>query len=111
LLPVKTRLARLGAAALLSLSLLTACGGSGEGSDVDCGLDQCTVTFDKGMDAKASVLGVEAKLVSAEGDKVTVEVAGERLTLTAGQAGTEAAGLRVTLDSVTDTQVKIKISR
>ncbi|HZM75723.1 MAG TPA: hypothetical protein VFC19_08340 [Candidatus Limnocylindrales bacterium] len=107
---MKTRLARFGAAAVLSLSLLTACGG-GEGTDVDCNLDRCTVTFDRGADAKASVLGVEAKLVSVEGDKATVEVAGERLTLTVGQPATEAEGLQVTLDSVTDTQVKIKISR
>ncbi len=89
--------------------MLTACGD--EGSNVDCGLDQCTVTFDRGVEASASVLGVEAKLVSAEGDKVTVEVAGEQLTLTVGQPATEANGLNVTVESVTDSQVKIKIAR
>jgi len=107
---VKTRLAQFGAAALLSLTLLTACNQS-EGTDVDCGLDQCTVTFERGVDAKASVLGVEAKVVKVEGDKVTVEVAGEQLTLTVGQPATEAEGLQVTLESVTDTEIKIKISR
>jgi hypothetical protein len=108
---VKTRLARFGAAAVLSLTLLTACGGGSEGTDVDCGLDQCTVTFQRGVDANASVLGVEAKVVKVEGDKVTVEVAGEQLTLTVGQPATDVEGLQVTLESVTDTEIKIKISK
>jgi hypothetical protein len=107
---VKTRLARYTAAAVLSLTLLTACGG-GEGSDVDCGLDQCTVTFDRGVEANASVLGVEAKVVKVEGDKVTLEVAGQQLALTVGQPATDVEGLQVTLESVTDSQVKVKISR
>lgn len=107
---MKKRLAGLAAAALLGLTLLTACGG-GQGSDVDCGIDQCTVTFDKGVQASASVLGVEAKLVGTEGQQVTVEVAGQRVTLTVGQAATEVAGLQVTLEKVTDTHVMVKIAR
>jgi hypothetical protein len=107
---VKTRLARFAAAAVLSLTVLTACS-SGEGTDVDCGLDQCTVTFERGVDANASVLGVEAKVVKVEGDKVTLEVAGEQLTLTVGQPATDVEGLQVTLESVTDTEIKVKISR
>ena len=107
-----TRLARFGAAALLSLTLLAACTQSGEGSEVSCGLDQqCTVTFDRNVDAKAEVLGVEAKLVSAQDDRVTLNVGGEELTLTVGETGTDVAGLNVTLESVTETQVKLKISR
>lgn len=109
--PVKTRLARFGAAAVLSLTLLTACGGGSEGADVDCGLDQCTVTFDRGVDANASVLGVEAKIVKVEGDQVTLEVAGEQLTLTVGQPASDVQGLKVTVESVTDAEVKVKISR
>ncbi|WP_425455294.1 hypothetical protein [Allorhizocola rhizosphaerae] len=101
--------ARIILATIFTSVLLTACGG--EGSNVDCGLDQCTVTFDRGVDASASVLGVEAKLVGAEGDKVTIEVAGEQLTLTVGQPATEANGLNVSVESVTDSQVKIKIAR
>lgn len=108
--PVKTRLARFAAAAVLSLSVLTACS-SGEGTDVSCGLDQCTVTFERGVDANASVLGVEAKVVKVEGDQVTLEVAGEQLTLTVGQPATDVEGLKVTLESVTDTEIKVKISR
>lgn len=96
------------AVGLLGLAFLTGCG---EGSDTDCGLDACTVTFDRGVEAHVLILGVEAKLVSARGDRVTVEVAGERLTLTVGDTGTEVAGLHVTLHSVTADQVAIRIAR
>lgn len=100
---------RLALAGVLSATLLTACGG--EGSDVNCSLDACTVAFDRNAEGNASVLGVEAKLVSVDGDQATVEVAGQQLTLTTGQAATEVSGLQVTLQSVTDTLVTIKISR
>jgi hypothetical protein len=95
--------------ALLGLALVTGC--SSEGSDTSCSLDACTVTFDKGVNASASVLGVDAKLVAADGDRVTVEVAGEQLSLTVGQPATEVGGLSVSLDSITDSNVVVKISR
>lgn len=107
---MKARIIRLIIATTLGLTVLTACGG-GEGSETNCGLDQCTVTFDRGVEANASVLGVEAKLINAEDDRVTVEVAGEQLTLTTGQAATDVGGLKVTLQSVTDTHVVIKIAK
>jgi hypothetical protein len=97
------------AGALLGLTLVTGC--SSDGANTDCSLDACTVTFDKGVDAKASVLGVDAKLVAADGDKITVEVAGEQLSLTVGQPATEVGGLSVSLDSVSDSQVVVKIAR
>lgn len=101
--------ARVAIGLALAAAVLTGC--SSEGADTDCGLDQCTVTFDRGVDAQASVLGVDAKLVNAEGDKVTVEVAGEQVTLTVGQGGTEVGGLNVTVESVTDSNVVVKIAR
>jgi len=109
-----TRLARRRAAAwlaggMLVLSILTGC--SSEGASTDCGLDACTVTFDRGVDAKASVLGVEAKLIGADGDKVTVEVAGEQVSLTVGQQAVNVGNVSVTLDSVTDSQVVVRIAR
>lgn len=97
------------AAALLSAALLAGC--SSEGAQTDCNLDACSVTFDRGVDAKASVLGVEAKLISSQGDQITVEVAGEQISLTVGQAATEIAGLRVSLESVNDTQAVVQIAR
>lgn len=101
--------ARFATGLALGLALLSGC--SSEGADTDCGIDQCTVTFDRGVEASASVLGVDAKLVGADGDKVTVEVAGEEVSLTVGQQGTEVGGLNVTAESVTDSQVVVKIAR
>ncbi|MEV4121347.1 hypothetical protein [Micromonospora sp. NPDC049645] len=108
-IPSVRRAAGLFAALALGLAVLAGC--SSQGASTDCGLDACTVTFERGVDASATILGVEAKLVGAEGDQVTVEVAGEQLTLTTGQQATEAGGFAVTLDSVTDQQVKIRVSR
>ena len=96
--------------AVLAALALPACSSS-EGAETSCGLDACTVTFDRGTEAKASLLGVEARLVKTEGDTVTVEVAGEQLTLTAGQAAVDAGGLQVTLESVTDSNVVVRIAR
>lgn len=62
------------------------------------------------MEASARILGVEAKLIGAEGDQVTVEVAGEQLSLTVGQQATEVAGFQVSLDSVNDQQVVVRVA-
>jgi hypothetical protein len=99
------------AAAGLAIGLAVLAGCSSEGASTDCGVDACTVTFQRGVDAKASILGVEARLVGVEDDRATIEVAGERLTLTVGQQSTEAGGLYVTLESVTDTEAKVRIGR
>jgi hypothetical protein len=106
--PVR-RAAGLLAGLTLGVALLAGC--SSEGASTDCGLDACTVTFDRGVDASATILGVEAKLIGAQGDQVTVEVAGEQLSLTVGQQATEVAGFQVTLDSVTDQQVVLRVAR
>ncbi|MEV4843604.1 hypothetical protein AB0K20_10345 [Micromonospora matsumotoense] len=95
----------------LALGVAVLAGCSSDGADTDCGLDACTVTFDRGVDASASILGVEAKLIGAQGDQVTVEVAGEQLSLTIGQQAAEVGGFAVTLDSVTDQQVQIRVAR
>ncbi|MEU8254660.1 hypothetical protein AB0C06_10420 [Micromonospora inaquosa] len=109
LTPIR-RAAGLFAGLALGLTVLAGC--SSEGASTDCGqLDACTVTFDRGVDAKASIFGVEAKLVGAEGDQVTVEVAGEQLTLTTGQQAVDAGGFAVTVDSITDQQVKVRVAR
>jgi len=101
--------ARVAIGLALAAAVLSGC--SSEGASTDCGLDQCTVTFDRGVEAQASVLGIDAKLVSAEGDQVTLDIGGEQLTLTVGQGGTEVAGLNVTLESVTDANVVVKLAR
>lgn len=103
------RVAGLLAGLALGVTVLAGC--SSDGADTDCNLNACTVTFDKGVDAKASILGVEAKLVGVQGDQVTLEVAGQQVNLTAGQQAVEVGGLSVTLDSVTDSQVKVRITQ
>lgn len=103
------RLAASFAGLMLGAAVLAGC--SSEGASTDCGLDACTVTFDRGVEASASFLGIEAKLIGAEGDQVTVEVAGEQVTLTTGQQATEVGGMAVTLEQVTDSQVVVRVAR
>ncbi|MER7891356.1 hypothetical protein AB0C04_23005 [Micromonospora sp. NPDC048909] len=96
----------------LALGVAVLAGCSSEGASTDCSLaGSCTVTFQRGVDASANILGVEAKLVGAQDDQVTVEVAGEQVTLITGQQAAEVAGLAVTLDSVSDQEVKIRVSQ
>ncbi|MCZ7419791.1 hypothetical protein O7605_09710 [Verrucosispora sp. WMMA2121] len=104
-----TRLAGMLAGLALGAALLAGC--SSEGASTDCGLDACTVTFDGGVDARANILGVEARLVETQDDVATIEVAGEQLSLTVGQQAADVGGLAVTLDSVTDSEVKVRIAR
>lgn len=106
--PVR-RLAGLLAGLALGAAVLAGCGS--ENATTDCGLDSCTVTFNRGVDARASILGVEARLVGVDGDRVTIEVAGERLTLTVGQQGTEIGGLYASIESADADQVVVRIGR
>ena len=105
----RVRAAVILAAPILGLALLSGC--SSEGVTTDCGLDQCTLTFDRGVDGRASILGVEAKLVRSEGDQVTLEVAGEQVTLTVGQAAVDVGGFQVSLQRVTDAEAVVLIGR
>ena len=107
--PPLRRVATAVASLALGVAVLTGCGS--DGASTDCGLDQCTVTFDRGVSARASVLGVEAKLVGVQNDQVTLEVAGERLSLTVGQQGVQVGGLFVSVDSVDHAQVAVRIAR
>jgi hypothetical protein len=93
----------------LGLALLAGCGS--EGASTDCGLDACTVTFDRSLDAQASVLGVDAKLIGADANGVTVEIAGEQLNLSVDQPDAEVAGLYVSLDSLDDSKAVVRIGR
>src|SRR5688572_29916235 len=84
---------------LLSAALLTGCGDS-EGADVDCNLQECTVTFQRGVDASASVFGVEAKLKDVKDGVVTLDIGGSEISV---PAGGEAEGVEVR--EVTDEHV------
>lgn len=94
--------------ALVAGLALAGCGG--EGTSTSCNLDSCTVTFERGGDAKTEVLGVDVKLVSVEGDNVTLEIAGNEVQAQVGQA-VEVQGFQVEVQEVTDAEVKVKISQ
>lgn len=100
------RLAAALSSAILGLALLAGCS-----DNVDCGLDQCTVTMEKEVNASASVFGVEAKFVSADADTVTLDVAGEQISLTKGQQAVDVGGLSVSLDEVTGSTVSFQVAR
>lgn len=94
------------ASAAFGLALLTGCS-----EDVSCGLDQCTVSIARETNASVSVLGVEAKFVSADENTVTLDVAGEQIQLTKGQQAVEVAGLQVQLENVTAEQIQIEVAK
>lgn len=104
-----TKVGRLAAALVLGAAMLAGC--SSQGASTKCGIDQCTVTFDRGAQGSVSVLGVDAKFLGADGDQVTLEVAGERVSLTVGQPAVQVGGLDVAVASVTDTEVAVQVSR
>jgi hypothetical protein len=97
---------RLAAAALLAFAL-TACGG--QGTKTDCGLNGCTVTFQRSGSAEVSVLGIKARLVGVQNGAATVEVAGQQVTVpVGGQASSD--GFTVGVDRVTDTEVVVRVA-
>ena len=91
---------------LTALALVTGCGG--QGSQTDCGLDGCTVTFPRSGEAAVSVLGVEARLVGVQDGAATLQVAGQQITVPSG-GETEAAGFRVTVERVTEAEVVVRV--
>ncbi|MBA9006457.1 hypothetical protein [Thermomonospora cellulosilytica] len=93
---------------LLPLGAVAACGG--EGTTTDCSIDACTVTFDRGVNANASILGVKAELVGVQGDNVTLRVAGQQITVPV-DGRQEVEGLSVQVQSVTQDQVVVRISQ
>jgi len=98
--PLRLSGAALGAGLLIAG--LTGCGGSG--TDTQCSTTSCTVTFDRGVDAEASILGVSAELVRVRDQQATLRVAGQTVTVPVGgskQGGDFTVAVReITADSV-----------
>ncbi|HET6258797.1 MAG TPA: hypothetical protein VFE39_09110 [Pseudonocardia sp.] len=86
--------------------VLAGCGGGG--SQTDCGLDGCTITFPRSGAAAVSVLGIEARVVGVEGGTAELEIAGQRITVPVG-GETQAQGFTVGVERVTDTEVVVRI--
>lgn len=93
----------------LGAAVLAGCGV--QGSSAECGLDYCLVTFDRSVEAKATVLGVDAKLVGSDADSATVQVAGEQVSLSVEQDPARVAGLYVSLVAVNGEQAFVRIGR
>jgi hypothetical protein len=99
-------------AALSAMSVLTAlvlvagCGGAG--SQTECGLDGCTITFPRSGDAAVSVLGVEARLIGVQDGTAELEVAGQTVTVPVG-GETQAGAFTVGVERVTDTEVIVRV--
>ena len=105
---VRRRIAVAGCLATLSLGV-SACTATGAGATSECDVQGCTVTFDRGVDAKISVLGVDAELAAVEGNVVTLKVAGQEVTVPMGS--TESAqGLDLTVREITQEKVVVQLS-
>ncbi|WP_181723183.1 hypothetical protein [Nocardia gipuzkoensis] len=88
---------------------VAACTTEGPGTKTDCAVSGCTVTFARGVDARASILGIEAKLIAVNGNLVTLSVGGQEVTVPVGETQS-ADGSTVTVQEVTDDKVVVKIS-
>jgi hypothetical protein len=95
---------------VLGTGLTAGCTTSNEDATVSCTVSSCTATFDRGVNATASVLGVDVKLVAVDEHNVTVDVAGNQL-LVPVNGSQQAGGLVVAVDKVTDKQVVLKLSK
>ncbi|WP_219414610.1 hypothetical protein [Pseudonocardia nigra] len=93
--------------ALTALALLTGCGGQG-GSQTECGIDGCTITFPRSGEAAVSVLGVEARVVGVQDGIAQLEVAGQQISVPVG-GETQVEGFTVGVESVTDTEVVVHV--
>ncbi|AHH19110.1 hypothetical protein NONO_c43260 [Nocardia nova SH22a] len=88
----------------------TACTVHGAGTTTECKVEGCTITFERGVDAKANVLGLEAKLEAVEGNQVTLSVGGQKVTVPVGESGSTGNGARITVREVTQDQVIVDIA-
>jgi hypothetical protein len=108
----RTSFARSIAALAISAGLaagLAAC--SSEGAGTSCSsATQCTVTFDRSVaDANVNILGVKLTLVSADADSVTLNLAGQDVTIE-NQQSASAGDLTVKLESITESQIVVAVS-
>ena len=108
---IRRRIAALALSATLAgAGLLAGC--SSDGADVSCNLNSCTVTMDRGVDANASVLGVDITLKGVANDQVTLDVEGNSVTLPINANGsTQVGGLNVAVQSVTSDKVVLQVTQ
>lgn len=95
--------------ALLAPFGATGCTTEGQGAKTECNFGGCTVTFARGVDAKASILGVDAELVAVNGNTVSLRVAGQEVSVPLGETQ-PADGVNATVQEVTNDKVVVKFS-
>ncbi|GAA4249850.1 hypothetical protein [Dactylosporangium darangshiense] len=98
------RLAAVAAALVIATGGLAAC----SSDNVDCTTSACTVTFDRGVEAKSSVLGVDVKLVGVDNGVVKLDVAGTTVSVPV-DGSAQAQGFDITVQKVTDAEVVVRI--
>jgi hypothetical protein len=91
---------------LAAVVLVAGCGG--QGSQTNCGIDGCTITFPRSGDTTVSVLGIEARLVGVQNGTAQLEVAGQGVTVPVGGEA-NAEGFTVGVESVTDSEVVVRV--
>jgi hypothetical protein len=79
--------------------------------NVSCTTSSCTVKLNRGVDTKASVLGVDVTLIEVKDEQVVLDVGGTRATLPSSGAQTQVGGLTMKVNEVTGEQVVLDISR
>ena len=102
------RIAGLLAAGALTVVPLASCGG--EGTSTRCSLSDCTVTFQRGVDANISILGADMRLVGAGDNQATLEVAGQQVQLQVDQAA-QVGGFEVRLTQLTEQQAVVQVTQ
>ncbi|WP_067714663.1 hypothetical protein [Nocardia yamanashiensis] len=105
---IRRSLALAGFTALAALGA-AACTAEGNGSKTECQVSGCTITFDRGVSAKATVLGVDAELVAVNGDTVTMKVGGQQVSVPVGNTQ-PADGMSVSVQEVTGDKVVVKVA-
>ena len=99
-----------GLLAALSCGVVSGC--SSKGADVSCTTTACTVTLDRGVDAKASVLGIEVKLDDVQNNQATIDVNGSKITMpVGGSPQASGGGVNVGVKSITDSQVVLQVMK
>ena len=97
-------------AALAGGGMLAGC--SSDDADVSCSLNSCTVTMDRGVDASASVLGVDIKLVGVANGQVSLDVGGNKISVPVDSTGsTQVGGLNVSVQEVTGDKVVLRVTQ
>lgn len=85
------------------------CTAEGPGTKSECTVSGCTVTFQRGVNAKASILGIDAELVAVNGKDVTLKVGGQQVVVPVGETQ-PANGASVTVQEITQDKVVVKLT-